>query len=99
MDHLLYLKKRAEIKYLTNRLESILNPAWGRASKWKSWRRYKCSPEQSETPSYTSNQVPREVVAEDGEKSVFESLMTENFSELIKTQVHMCNKPNKFQVA
>ena len=54
---------------------------------------------QSETPSYTSNQVPREVGAEDEEKSVFESITTENFSELIRTQVHMCNKPNKFQVA
>ena len=54
---------------------------------------------QGETPSYTSNQVPREADAEDREKSRFESITTENFSELIKTQVHTCNKPSEFQVA
>lgn len=54
---------------------------------------------QSEPPSYTANQVPREADAEDGEKSIFGSITTENFSELIKTQVHTSNKPSEFQVA
>lgn len=44
---------------------------------------------QSETLSHTSNQVPGEVGKENREKAVFEGIMTENFSELIKTKVHI----------
>lgn len=50
------------------------------------------------TPLYIYSEVLEETVTR-MEEAVSEEIITENFSELIKTNIHIVQKPNKFQVA